>query len=59
VTALAIATANPTATALALANATANNATTTRTEQLRKLGILQSYYLDKFHQTKVFICRKQ
>jgi hypothetical protein len=30
-----------------------------RTEQLRKLGKLQKYYLDKFNQIGVFICRKQ
>ncbi len=30
-----------------------------RTEQLRKLGKLQCYYLDKFNQYGVFICHKQ
>jgi hypothetical protein len=30
-----------------------------RTEELRKLGSLKSYYLDQFNQNGVFICRKQ
>ncbi len=30
-----------------------------RTEQLRKLGRLGSYYLDQFNQNGVFICHKQ
>jgi hypothetical protein len=30
-----------------------------RTEQLRKLGRLESYYLDQFNQSGVFICRKR
>jgi hypothetical protein len=29
-----------------------------RTKQLRKLGKLGLYYLDKFNQTGVFICHK-
>jgi hypothetical protein len=34
-------------------------ALSSRTEQLRKLGKLQNYYLDKFNQNGVFIRRKQ